>query len=118
MTDTNLVIVTGRLTRDVELRTTPSGKSVTDIGLAVNNSVKVGDEWKDKTTFLDITVWGRTAEAAEKYLRKGSRVLFEARLDMDSWEKDGRKHSKLKLLADKMQMLGGKQEAREEQDIF
>lgn len=108
MASYNRVILVGNLTRDPELRYIPSGTAVSDISLAVNDRVKKGDQWVDETTFVDITLWGRTAEVCNEYMSKGSSVLIEGRLKLESWEKDGQKRSKLKVIADKMQMLGGK----------
>lgn len=108
MASYNRVILVGNLTRDPELRYIPSGTAVATIGLAVNDRVKRGDQWVDETTFVDVTLWGRTAEIANEYLSKGSPVLIEGRLKLDTWEKDGQKHSKLKVVCDKMQMLGGR----------
>jgi single-strand DNA-binding protein len=108
MASYNRVILVGNLTRDPELRYIPSGTAVSDIGLAVNDRVKRNDQWVDETTFVDITLWGRTAEVANEYLSKGSPVLIEGRLKLDSWEKDGQKRSKLKVIGERMQMLGGR----------
>jgi single-strand DNA-binding protein len=110
MASYNRVILVGNLTRDPELRYIPSGTAVSDIGLAVNDRIKRGDQWVDEVTFVDITLWGRTAEIANEYLSKGSPVLVEGRLKLDRWEKDGQKHSKLKVVGDKLQMLGSKGE--------
>jgi single-strand DNA-binding protein len=110
MASYNRVVLVGNLTRDPELRYIPSGTAVSDIGLAVNDRVKRGDQWVDETTFVDITLWGRTAEIANEYLSKGSPVLIEGRLKLDRWEKDGQKHSKLKVIGERMQMLGGRGE--------
>ncbi len=110
MASFNRVILVGNLTRDPELRYIPSGTAVSEIGLAVNDRVKKGDQWVDETTFVDITLWGRTAEVANEYLSKGSNILIEGRLKLDSWEKDGQKRSKLRVVADKMQMLGSRGE--------
>ena len=107
MASYNRVILVGNLTRDPELRYIPSGTAVSEIGLAVNDRVKKGDQWVDETTFVDVTLWARTAEVANEYLSKGSSVLIEGRLKLDTWEKDGQKRSKLRVVADKMQMLGG-----------
>src|SRR3954451_14033314 len=112
MASFNRVVLVGNLTRDPELRYIPSGMAVSDIGLAVNDRVKRGDQWVDEATFVDITLWGRTAEIANEYLSKGSPVLIEGRLKLDRWEKDGQKHSKLKVTADKLQMLGARDGAR------
>lgn len=110
MASYNRVILVGNLTRDPEIRHIPSGTAVSEIGLAVNDRVKKGDQWVDETTFVDVTLWARTAEVANQYLGKGSSVLIEGRLKLDTWEKDGQKRSKLRVVADKMQMLGGKGE--------
>jgi single-strand DNA-binding protein len=108
MASYNRVVLLGNLTRDPELRYIPSGTAVSDIGLAVNDRVKRNNEWVDETTFVDITLWGRTAEVANEFLSKGSSVLIEGRLKLESWEKDGQKRSKLKVVADKMQMVGAR----------
>ena len=108
MASFNRVILVGNLTRDPELRYIPSGTAVSDIALAVNDRVKRGDQWVDEVSFVDITLWGRTAEIANEYLSKGSPVLIEGRLRQDRWEKDGQKHSKLKVTCDRMQMLGAR----------
>jgi single-strand DNA-binding protein len=107
MASYNRVILVGNLTRDPELRYTPSGTAVSEIGLAVNDRVKRNDQWVDEPTFIDVTLWERTAEVANEYLSKGSPVLIEGRLKLDTWEKDGQKRSKLRVIANKMQMLGG-----------
>lgn len=108
MASFNRVILVGNLTRDIDLKYTPSGTAVTDIGLAVNDRVKKNNEWVDETTFVDVTLWGRTAEVAGEYLSKGSPVLIEGRLKLDSWETDGQKRSKLRVVCEKMQMLSGR----------
>ncbi len=109
MASFNRVILVGNLTRDPELRYIPSGTAVTEIGLAVNDRRKsASGEWIDETTFVDVTLWGRTAEVASEYLSKGSSVLVEGRLKLDTWEKDGKKNSKLRVIGERMQMLGGR----------
>jgi single-strand DNA-binding protein len=112
MASFNRVVLVGNLTRDPELRYIPSGTAVSDIGLAVNDRVKRGDQWVDEATFVDVTLWGRTAEIANEYLSKGSPVLIEGRLKLDRWEKDGQKHSKLKVVGERLQMLGGREAGR------
>lgn len=104
----NRVILMGNLTRDVELRQIHSGMSVTDISIAVNERVKKNDQWTDEVHFFDVTLWGRTAEIADEYLSKGSSVLIEGKLRQDRWEQDGQKRSKVKVVCDRMQMLGSK----------
>jgi len=108
MASYNRVVLVGNMTRDPELRYIPSGTAVSDIGLAVNDRVKRGDQWVDETTFVDVTLWGRTAEIANEYLSKGSPVLIEGRLKLDRWEKEGQKFSKLKVIGEKLQMLGSR----------
>src|SRR4029079_130642 len=108
MASFNRVILVGNLTRDPELRYIPSGTAVSDIGLAVNDRVKRGDQWVDEVTFVDITLWVRTAEIAAEYLSKGSPVLVEGRLKLDRWEKDGQKHSKMSVVGERAPIVGGR----------
>ena len=112
MASFNRVILVGNLTRDVEVKYTANQTAVTDIGLAVNDRRKTASgEWVDETTFVDVTLWGRTAEIASQYLSKGSPVLIEGRLKLDTWETDGQKRSKLRVVGERMQMLGSRQRA-------
>ncbi len=109
MASYNRVILVGNLTRDIELRYTPSQTAVTDIGLAVNDRRKTATgEWVEEPVFVDVTLWGRTAEIASQYLGKGSSVLIEGRLKFDTWETDGQKRSKLRVVGERMQMLGAR----------
>ena len=106
MASFNRVILAGNLTRAPELRYVANHTAVCNIGLAVNDRVKRNDEWIEETVFVDVTLWGRTAEVAVEYLTKGSPVLIEGRLRFETWEKDGQKRSKHKIVCDRMQMLG------------
>ena len=110
MASFNRVILVGNLTRDIELRYIPSGMAVTEISLAVNDRRKSANgDWVEETTFVDVTLWGRTAEVASEYLSKGSSILVEGRLKLDKWETDdGQKRSKLRVIGEKMQMLGAR----------
>jgi single-strand DNA-binding protein len=110
MASFNRVIVMGNLTRDVEVRYLQSGMAVADIGIAVNDRRKNQQtgEWIEEVTFVDVTLWGRTAEVAGEYLSKGSPIFIEGRLKLDQWEKEGQKHSKLKVIGERMQMVGSK----------
>jgi single-strand DNA-binding protein len=109
MASFNRVILLGNLTRDVEVRFLQSGTAVADIGMAVNDRRKgQNGEWVEETTFVDVTLWGRTAEVAGEYLSKGSPLLVEGRLKYDTWEKDGQKRSKLSVVCERMQMVGAK----------
>ena len=100
----------GNLTRVPELRHIPSGLAVSDIGLAVNDKRKLQTgEWVDEVTFVDITLWGRTAEVVCEFLTKGSQLLVEGRLKLDSWDdKEGQKRSKLKVIGETIQLLGAR----------
>lgn len=109
MASFNRVILLGNLTRDVELKYTQSGLAVTEIGLAVSDRRKnQAGEWVEETVFVDVTLWGRTAEVASEYLTKGSPILIEGRLKLDTWESEGQKRSKLKVVGERMQMVGGR----------
>ncbi len=108
MASFNRVVLVGNLTKDVELRHTKNNTAVTDVSIAVNERVKKNDQWVDEAHFFDITLWGRLAEIAGEYLSKGSSVLIEGRLKHDRWEQDGQKRSKVGIVGEKMQMLGGK----------
>lgn len=121
MASFNRVILAGNLTRDIELRETPGGASVADAGLAVNDRRKQGDDWVDETSFVDLTLWGRTAENAAEYLSKGSPILIEGRLKQDSWQNDaGEKRTKLKVVVDRLQFLSngnGKSEDKKQEPV-
>lgn len=111
MASFNKVILLGNLTRDPEVRYTPKGTAVAEIGLAVNRIYSSGEggEKREEVTFIDVTLWGRTAEIAGEYLKKGRPVLIEGRLQLDSWEdkQSGQKRNKLKVVGEAMQLLGG-----------
>jgi single-strand DNA-binding protein len=106
MASFNKVLLMGNLTRDPELRYTPSGAAVASFGLAVNRKYKQGEEWKEEVCFVDITVWGKQAENCAEYLHKGSGVFIEGRLHFHSWESDGQKRNKLDVVANVVQFLG------------
>jgi single-strand DNA-binding protein len=114
MASYNKVILIGNLTRDPQVRYTPKGTAVAEIGLAVNRTWfdKASNSRKDETTFVDITLWGREAEVASEYLSKGRPVMIEGRLQLDTWDdKDsGQKRSKLRVVCEHMQMLGSRGE--------
>ena len=108
MANVNKVILMGNLTRDPELRYTPKGTAVADVGLAINRVFGTdGGERREETTFVDVTLWGRQAELAQQYLCKGRGVYIEGRLQMDTWEDkaSGQKRSKLKVVAENLQFL-------------
>jgi single-strand DNA-binding protein len=113
MSSYNRVVLMGNLTRDPELRQTPSGRPVVDIGLATNETYKnQSGETVEKTCFVDIVAWGRQAETCSQYLSKGRPVLVEGRLQLDQWEsKNGEKRSRLRVLAERVQFLSGGRKA-------
>ena len=106
MSDTNTVVLTGNLTRDPELRYTPNGVAVANIGLASNRKYRQGDNLKDEVCFVDVTAFGTTAEAVAKYLDKGRKVLVEGRLRFKSWETEvGQRRSKVDVIAERVNFL-------------
>jgi single-strand DNA-binding protein len=107
----NKVIMLGHLTRNPELRYTPSGTPVASFGFAVNRRFKQGDDLKEEVCFVDVVVFGKPAENAGQYLAKGSKVLIEGRLQQRRWEtEDGQKRSKHEIVADNIQYLSKKGE--------
>ena len=111
MASFNKVILVGNLTRDPELRYTPKGTAIAKIGLAVNRVwTNEAGEKKEEVTFVDVDVFGRTAENVGQYMRKGRPILIEGRLRLDQWDdkQTGQKKSKLGVVADTVQFLGGK----------
>lgn len=114
----NKVILLGNLTRDPEVRYTPKGSAVAELGLAVNRVYSTdGGEKRVEVTFVDVTLWGRTAEVAGEYLKKGRPVFIEGRLQLDTWDdkQSGQKRSKLKVVGESLQLIGGKPEPQREQ---
>jgi len=110
----NSVTLIGNITRDIETRYTPQGTAVADIGLAINRSWKNdGGEKQEETTFVDITLWGRTAEVAAEYCHKGDPLFISGRLHLDTWDdkQTGQKRSKLKVIGEQIQLLGTRQPA-------
>src|ERR1700694_3665409 len=111
MANLNRVLLIGNLTRDPEVRYTPKGTAVAEIGLAVNRIYSGEDgEKKEETTFVDVTLWARQAEVAGQYLKKGRPVFIEGRLQLDTWDdkQTGQKRSKLRVVAENLQLLGSR----------
>jgi single-strand DNA-binding protein len=105
----NKVLLMGNLTRDPEVKYTPKGTAVCDLGIAINDSYKAQDGTiKETVTYVDVEVWGRTAENCKQYLTKGRPVFVEGQLRLDQWESpQGEKKSRMKVRADRVQFLGG-----------
>jgi single-strand DNA-binding protein len=111
MASFNKVILLGNLTRDPEVRYTPKGTAVTELGMAVNRVYTAENgEKREEATFVDVTLWGRTAEIAGEYLKKGRPVFIEGRLQLDTWDdkQSGQKRSKLKVVGEGLQLIGSR----------
>jgi single-strand DNA-binding protein len=107
MANFNKVILIGNLTKDPEIRYTPSGTAVGDLRMAVNRRFRSGDgQEREETCFVGVTVWGRQAETCGEYLKRGRPLLVEGRLKYDEWEKEGQKFSRLSVVAERVQFLG------------
>ena len=112
MTDTNLVVLIGRLTQDCgnderSFQYVGNGTAKAVVSLAVNRSVKKNGNWVDEVSFINVTIWGKTAENLKQYLKKGTQICVEGYLTQDRWEKDGKKESRLNVTAESVQLLGG-----------
>lgn len=112
MASFNKVMLLGNCTRDPEVKYTPKGSAVTDLGLAVNRTYTTDSgEKREETTFVDVTMWGRQAEVAGEYLKKGRPVFIEGRLQLDTWDdkQTGQKRSKLRVVCENFQLLGSRE---------
>jgi single-strand DNA-binding protein len=113
MANVNKVILIGNVTRDPEIKYTPKGTAVTELGLAINRFIPAsdGNEKREETTFIDVTLWGRQAEVASEYARKGRPVYIEGRLQLDSWDdkESGKKRTKLRVVGENLQLLGSRE---------
>jgi single-strand DNA-binding protein len=108
----NQVILMGNLTRDPELRQTPSGQSVVSFSLALNRAYKdQSGDWQEATDFIDVVAWGPLAERVSQYLSKGRRALVQGRMQSRSWEQDGQKRSKVEVLANDVTFLDGRSDS-------
>jgi len=111
MASFNKVILLGNLTRDPEVRYTPKGSAVCDLGIAINRQYTLDSgEKREEVTFVDVVLWARLAEIAGEYLKKGRSVFIEGRLQLDTWDdkQSGQKRSKLRVIGETMQLLGGR----------
>jgi len=107
MADLNHVVLIGRLTRDAELKYTAGGQAVCKFSLAVNRRRKNGDQWVEEGNFFDVVLWGRAGEAINQYLVKGKQIAVDGELRQDRWEQDGQSRSKVEIMANNVQLLGG-----------
>ena len=112
MTDLNHVAVIGRVTRDLDGKAfayLPNGTARANVGIAVNRSRKGADgQWADETSFFDVTIWGKTAENLKQYLVKGQQIAVDGFLKQDRWERDGQKFSRVAIVANSVQLCGGR----------
>ena len=113
MTDLNHVVLIGRLTQDLgsderSFGYVGNGQARANVSIAVNRAKKNGDQWVDEVNFFNITIWGKTAENLKPYLTKGKQICVEGHLKQDRWEKDGQKQSRVTIVADQVQLLGGR----------
>jgi single-strand DNA-binding protein len=114
MANLNKVMLIGNLTRDPEIKYTPKGQAIAELGLAINRRYTTeSGEKREETTFVDVTLWGRLAEIAKEYLTKGRPVYIEGRLTLDTWDdkQTGQKRSKMRVTGDQMQLLGSRGDA-------
>jgi single-strand DNA-binding protein len=108
----NRVVLTGNLTRDPDVRTTPGGLSICKLGIAVNTRRKNSEgQWEEKPNFFRVTVFGRQAESCGQFLKKGRPVAIDGRLEWSTWENDGQKRESIDIIADSVQFLGGRDDA-------
>jgi single-strand DNA-binding protein len=117
MANLNKVFIIGRLTRDPDVRYTPKGTQITELGLAVNRTFQgENGEKKEESVFVEIILWGKSAEVAGQYLQKGRQVFLEGRLQLDTWtdKESGQKRSRLRVIGEHLQFLGGQREAEAE----
>lgn len=113
----NLCVFTGNLTRDLELRYTPAGHAVTDGTIAVNERFKKGEEWQERTLFLDFNAWTNVAERLVSQTQKGSKLLVEGKLEQENWEKDGQKRSKVVLRLNRFEILNGRKSEENQVEV-
>jgi len=107
MSSFSVVVLVGNLTRDAQLKYTPSGFPICTFGIAINTRKKSGDQWVDEANFFDIELFGKSAESLNQYLTKGKMIGVEGELRQDRWEQDGQSRSKVKIVANKVNLLGG-----------
>ena len=114
MNGTNVVAVVGRLTRDAEMKYTSAGMAIASCAVAVNTSRKDAQgNWTDEANFFDVTIFGKTAETLKPYLIKGKQIAVTGHLKQDRWEKEGQKYSKVSIVADTIELLGGDRHSTE-----
>lgn len=121
MSSMNKVILLGHLTRDPEMKYTGSGTAVCDMGVALNHTTGKGDQRKEEVSFIDLTAFGKTAETAAEYLKKGRQIIVEGRLQQDRWEdQEGKKRNKVKVIVERLTFVGNDratETAKQEEEV-
>jgi len=112
MKNVNTAVIAGNLTRDAELKYTKNSTAICEFAVACNDSRKnESGEYEDSPSFFDVTLFGKRAEGISKYLKKGQSVVVQGRLEQQRWEKDGQKRSKVVIIANEIELTGGKKSA-------
>ena len=112
--DLNLVALSGRLVRESELRYTNGGMAICRFSLAVNRRTKKGDNWEDEASFFDCSMFGKSAESVNQFLEKGKQVNVHGELRQNRWEQDGESRSRVEVIVNNLQLIGGSSQGREE----
>ena len=105
--DINSVTLIGRLTRDAELKYTNTGTAISKFSIAVNRRLKRNDQWTDEVSYFDCVLWGKRGEGLNQYLSKGTQIAVAGELRQNRWEQDGQKRSKVEIIANNIELLGG-----------
>jgi single-strand DNA-binding protein len=113
--DINKITIIGRLTKEAELKYTNTGTAISKLSIATNKKRKSGDEWIDEVSYFDVVLFGKTAEALNQYLEKGKQIAIDGELKQNRWEKDGQKRSKVEIIANGIQLLGGDRKQGEQE---
>jgi len=112
MSDINIVVLIGRLTRDVELKYTNTGYAIANMSIAVNRSYKKDDSWQEEASFFNAVLFGKRAEALAQYLVKGKQIGIQGELRQNKWEQDGQPRSRVEIVINDIQLLGGRGSAQ------
>ena len=118
MADINNVTIVGRLTKDADVTYATGGFAVAKFSIASSKSKKQGNQWVEDTFYFDVELLGKRAEALKPYLLKGKQVIIDGNLRQDRWEKDGQKFSRVKIFAEDIQLLGGKDKAQSQDNGY
>ena len=114
MNDINHVVMVGRLTKDAQVKYTTNGGAVLNYSIAVNRSRKNVDQWTDEASFFDVVSYGKLAEALAHFMTKGQQVAIDGYLKQDRWQQDGQNRSKIVIVAENIQLVGGKKDGGEQ----